>query len=80
MKRLILLSVLTSLLVGCSTHAYTDDDRIEDANEFCGYHGYQYIKVFREYGSINAIYCSLDNDVGQAPKYNPLSNPDVPHD
>jgi hypothetical protein len=80
MKRLLLLSVLAALLAGCSTHAYTDEDRIEEANEYCGFRGYKYLKIYHSYGEIDAIYCSLGDNVISAPYTNPLANPDVPHE
>lgn len=80
MKRLLLLSLLASLLAGCSTHAYTDEDRIEEANYFCAQRGYKYVKIYYAYGEVDAIYCSLGDNVISAPYTNPLANPDVPHE
>lgn len=77
MKRLLLLSILAALLTGCAT---TDEERIDEANAFCALRGYNYLKVYREYGEIDAIYCSLGDDVLSAPYTNPLENPDVPHE
>lgn len=80
MKHLLLLSILAALLAGCSTHAYTDADRIEEANYFCANRGYQFIKIYYYYGDIDAIYCSLGDNVISAPYTNPLENLDVPHE
>lgn len=79
MKRLLLLCVLASVLAGCQTHAYTDEDRIEEANEFCAWRGYKYLKIYRTYGEIDAIYCSLGDEVITSPYTNPLDNPNIPH-
>lgn len=77
MKRLLLLCMLASVLTGCAT---TDQERIDEANEFCGFRGYKYLKVYRSYGEIDAIYCSLGDGVRDESFTNPLENPDVPHE
>lgn len=79
MKRLLLLSILATLLTGCA-HAYTDEERIEEANDYCAFRGYKYLKIYRPFGEIEAIYCSLGDDVISAPYTNPLENPDLPHE
>ncbi|MNE50386.1 hypothetical protein D3C80_1449560 [compost metagenome] len=77
MKRLLLLSILATLLTGC---AVTDEERIEQANDFCAFRGYRFIKIYQPYGEIEAIYCSLGEDMLTAPYTNPLENQDVPHE
>lgn len=77
MKRLLLLCAIASVLTGC---AMTDEERVEEATEFCGFRGYQYLKIYREYGEIDAIYCSVGTGLQAEPFTNPLDNPDVPHE
>lgn len=77
MKRLLLLSIIATLLSGCAG-TMTDEERIDEANAFCMLRGYPYIKVYREYGEISEIYCSLGQRTKQLTY--PLSNPDVPHE
>jgi len=77
MKRLLLLCMLASVLTGC---AMTEQERIEEANEFCGYRGYQYLKIYYYYGDLDEIYCSLGDGIRIVPYTNPLENPDVPHE
>lgn len=77
MKRLFLLSLISAFLSGC---ALTDEERIDKAVDFCGFRGYQYLKVYREYGEIDAIYCSLGDGIRVDSYTNPLENPDVPHE
>ena len=77
MKRLLLLSVVATLLTGCAT---TEQERIDEAYEFCGFRGYPYVKIYRTYGELDAIYCSLGEGIREEPYTNPLENPDVPHE
>lgn len=73
----LMLCAIASVLTGC---AITEEQRIDEAYEFCGFRGYKYLKVYRAYGEIDAIYCSLGEGIREEPFTNPLANPDVPHE
>lgn len=77
MKRLLLLCALASVLTGC---AITEQERIDQAYEFCGFRGYPFLKIYRYMGEIDAIYCSLGSELRTEPYTNPLQNPDIPHE